>query len=457
MQRLHILLKIFNTIFPFFDTLYILQLEEYSSQRLLRWLPRFYFRRNIQKRQQLVITQRVVLELVISFILFGFIIAFGAYWLWNFPLLFLLFLLLTPLLVPFCVLAANEIVAIYQEPNKKKIRLAAAQKVKRSGAKVVAIAGSYGKTTVKNFVFQLAKHLYKTQMIPGNINTPLGIAIWINKNLLDTTELLISEVDAYEIGEIAKSCDILDADIAVLTNVGDQHVERFGNTEKLAHALSEVFTHSKTDAQRICTDNTKSKISSFIPDPFMTIEPESVNSPKYQGKSITLPNLSDSNTINLMFALRVAEQLSITYAFVADTIKHLELPERRQQETDVLGFEGIDDSYNISFTTAQAGILTAKKLATQKSKKLLVITAGIPELSKDNQDKNQRLGTYLSLNADHTIILGSIFAHEILSGFNTKNVTVTPTLIHAITEVLPEYDKSDWFLLLQPELNDLYY
>lgn len=459
MEKLKPFLKLFNIALPFTDFLYILQLEEYSNKRLLRWLPRFFFRRNFQVRDQLAMTSRAIITLAVSFVIWVLVFIVGYLLLNNSLWLILLLAVALSLLTPFIVLLANTLVSLALEVPKKKSFEKAKRKIRQNkDMKVVVVAGSYGKTTVKNFTFQLVQYSYKTQMIPGNINTPLGIANWINNNLKENTELLIAEVDSYSIGEIAKSCDVLAADITVLTNIGDQHTERFGSEEKLAKALAEVFTHSKPQSIKITSQSTKDKIPSPAKHFDMIVIPDKSDSVTYEGKSLKVTHLSTSNQVNLQFALAIATQLTIQPTFILDTIASLELPERRQHQGEVLGYEGIDDSYNISFNTAQMGILTARALAKQKKKKLLVITAGIPELSKSNSDKNRRLGSTLDSEADFTIILGSMFAKEIASGFTQENkYRILPTLKDFTQDEAQNFKKEEWFLLFQPELNDLYY
>lgn len=451
MALLHNTLKIYNTFLPFFDTLYILQLEEYSNKRLLHWLPRFFFKRNIQKRERLIITKKVLILTVLSHILFLIsallllIITRGN--LYTSAALIVAHILA----VPFFVFCANAIFTVVELFPKKKQLARAAQKAKRVNPKTIVIAGSFGKTSTKNFVYQLSKSSFRTQMIPGNINTPMGIANWVLSSLLPTTELLIAEVDAYEVGEIKRSCLVIPADVALLTNIGDQHLERFKSKSELAQALSEVFSNSKPQSVKFCDKETINLIAPYYPEIKEIRVPEPLT-------NANMVSLSKSNQHNLRYAVSIAKELGVPEDILHSAVQNIELPERRQQITNLFGFEAIDDSYNISFTTATAGIKAAKELAQQKNKKLLVITAGIPELAKNEKDKNKELGVLLSSHADFTIILASMFAQEIAKGFSKMDhYAIVSTLTETIQSVLPTYNKDEWVLLLQPELNDLYY
>lgn len=458
MERLDPFWKLFNIIFPFADFMYILQQEEYSSARLLRWLPRFFFRRNIQKRERLKVTKRVKLTLIfaVGFWLVTLILALSAFPQAITRLIAVLVWLVT---IPVFVLLVNISLTPLFEQLKRKTRARAKAKVAAMPSlKVVIVAGSFGKTTVKNFVHQLVQYTYRTQMIPGNINTTLGIAEWIINNLQPSTELLIAEVDAYYIGEIANSSEILPADIAVLTNIADQHLERFGNEENLAIALGEVFQGAKSSAKLITTAETVDKIINFEQEEKELIILDTPTELTYADKALQVKGLSSSNKINLNFALKVAALLNIPANFIEDGVNKLELPDRRQRLTEMFGYQAIDDSYNISFTTAQAGLEAARIEADKQGKKLLVIAAGIPELGPKQLDNNKKLGSLLAGNADHIIILGSKFADEIAAGIGNNNKY---TRISDLTEFLAhtknEFNPDEWFLLMEPELGDLYY
>lgn len=442
--------KILNSIFPFSDFLYILQQEEYSSRRLIKWLPRFFFRRNFQVRDRLKYTRRVRLTLFLSVLIW--ILSFLVCTLLLQSLLSSLILLIVwILLIPLFVLLGNTLSMPYFEFIKSRIRTRAVERISTfENLKIIVVTGSFGKTTIKNFVYQLVKYNYRTQMVPFNINTPAGIADWVNKSLNSNTEVLIAEVDSYEVGEIRRSCGILPADIAVLSNIGDQHLERFPSEEAHVEALSEVFMYSKPNAHLVTNAETEAKLGGFDKGNRVMDIVKIADS--------HIAGLSDSNQMNFQYAQTVARILEIPESFIEDTLSKLELPDRRQKLAQMYGYEAVDDSYNISFTTAQAGIEFAAAEASKADKKLLVVTAGIPELSTKNRDHNHELGKILSGRADHVVILGSIFADEIARGVgDDSKFTLVDNLNEFLEISTTKFDPEEWFLLVQPELNDLYY
>lgn len=388
--------KTFNIIYPFPDFLYILQLEEYDSKRYFNTIIRFIWRRNLQKRGRLIYTGRIKLTLFLA----------------------LPCSLITPPLTPFWVGITNIILNPYFSIVKDIIQKRAANHFakKNTRTKVIAIAGSFGKTTTKNYVYELIRFNYKTQIIPGNINTPAGIATWLLKNFDPLAEILIVEVDTYFIGEIRKSLAITPPDISILTNVGDQHLERLGTKKNLKKALNEVFEYAKPGA--IFISNKKTSMD---------------------------------------YALEVARILKIPKDIVQDTVKKFTPPDRRRKLTKINNFDMIDDSYNISETTAKSSIEYAKKLSNKAKKDLIIITAGIPELGEENKDGNINLGHLLDKKASVIILLKSILHTEVEKGIENKNKIIYAESMNGAVNKLKRFDPKKYLVLMQPELNDLYY
>jgi UDP-N-acetylmuramoyl-tripeptide--D-alanyl-D-alanine ligase len=457
------LISLLHAVFPFRDFLYLLQLEEYHTRRYLKLLPRFYSRRKLEQRDQLKVTSRIELISVI------------AIWLWIYPalmalliptelLIIFLAVLASTLLIPVWVVVASVLTSpLYFYFKWQKQQQAKELVAKHPELIIIGVAGSFGKTTTKNFIYDLIKFNYRTQLVPGNINTPAGIANWLLQNLKPGIQILIVEMDSYFIGEIARSCEITPPNIAVLTNIGDQHLERLGSRNNLAKALIEIFKYAKPGAKLITSSTTVTELTTLLADD--ATQPTHVvdlaQQLSYKGAPIATNIDSSSARQNLHYALLVAELLDIPTDFVIHTCQHLQLPERRQRVSELYGFTVIDDSYNISFTTAQAGLSNAKTLAEQYNKQLLVITGGIPELGKENKDSNKSYGQMLANQADYVVVLNTILAKQIHAGLQSTHgqakIATANSMQQAWELIQQQYQPTQIVVLMQPELNDLYY
>lgn len=441
------LIKLLTELFPFSDFIYILQQEEYSSMRYIHWLPRFFFRRHIQVRQHLVWTARAKILLVASNITYLVMMSMS---IMRSPFYILPFTItLIFICIPLYVLIANMLTSpFFALMKNRKLYLASAKVKLVHNLQVIAVAGSYGKTTIKQLIYEMTKYTKRVQMIDGNINTPLGIADWVMAKLHQNTEVLIVEMDTYHQGEIAECCWVAQPDIAILANIGDQHLERFAGPTDHAEALSEIFTFAKSSAILVAdakTLQTLRKQIGFVPSRNMRIEEV----------------ITDDETvrnINAAFALKAAEILAIPIRFKEDALLRFVEPERRKRKAKMYGYDAIDDSYNISFTTVSASLAEAREYANSLGKKLLVVTAGIPELSKAHLENQRKLGQLLLSSADHTYVLKSMFYEEVCRGlWDDKKYTLVKDLNEFLQRAPQAHESTKYMLLVLPELTDLYY
>jgi UDP-N-acetylmuramoyl-tripeptide--D-alanyl-D-alanine ligase len=141
-----------------------------------------------------------------------------------------LIVILTIICIPLDVLVANLLTSpIFAMIKNRRLYLASTKVESAHNLQVIAVAGSYGKTTIKQLIYEMIRYSKRVQMVEGNINTPLGIADWVIAKLHQNTDVLIVEMDTYRQGEIAECCWVTPPDIAILANIGDQHLEAPGS------------------------------------------------------------------------------------------------------------------------------------------------------------------------------------------------------------------------------------
>lgn len=439
--------------------LYILQLEEYETWQYLRSALLLWQAKRVEKRDRLRLTARLKATAALTIILLVAKVLAVGFMTHGHALTMLAAAILSIYLAPLFVGVANVLLLPVTALAKRRVVSKASKKMASVGAniKVIAVAGSYGKTTTKNFIYQLVRYNFKTQVIEGNINTTMGIAGWIERHLDPATELLIVEMDAYHPGEIAASCRMVKPHISVLTSIGDQHLVRFGSSKKIVEALQEVFLYSREHGQKICSAATAATLrENGYSDELTTVESKLL---VYRGKKVTCETLSGSAKEDAAYALAVAEYLDVPANFIDDICPSFRIPDRRQQVGEMYGYQAIDDSYNISFATACAGVDAAVAEANKRKLKLLILTAGIPELpTKESNERNQEFGDYIASKADAAVVLESIFHQPVVNGIAKRVPTkLYPGLLEAIAAMRTEFPPEEYFLLVQPELTDVSY
>jgi len=117
----------------------------------------------------------------------------------------------------------------------------ATDRLQRVAPTVVAITGSYGKTSTKNHVAHLVAGTRPIVATPASFNNRAGLARAVNEHLSDGTEVFVAEMGTYGPGEIRDLCRWCPPDLAVITAIGPVHLERFGSEDAIVRAKSEIF------------------------------------------------------------------------------------------------------------------------------------------------------------------------------------------------------------------------
>jgi UDP-N-acetylmuramoyl-tripeptide--D-alanyl-D-alanine ligase len=434
------LTNIFKFLFPLQDFLYILQLEEYDTSRYLKHFSRRLFKTNFQIRSKLVYTARIKLQLTL--IIFSFLIIFIALF-FHLGLVSLIFLFFSPVLVPNLVavtnMAINPFFNIFKKIKIKQANFYFTSHYKKT--KVIAITGSYGKTTTKYALEACLQFNYKVAIIPDNINTSLGIANYIlNKQLPEKTDFLIVEMGAYEIGDIALTTKVVQPNISILTCLGDQHLERFGSFANLVNAKNEIFTYSCSDALKFVATGDLKVLKDY----------------NLKTDDLIEVKIDKNADRNLELASVCAEALGVSKNIIEDNLNNFKLPERRNHVFELAGVTVIDNSYNISPQTALYNLKKAAELACRTKKDLVVMTGGIAEQGNETASVNLEFGAQLDRYASRVILHPSIYKTHITKTL-TKPYVVSEKALVVIKNITNFIDPETEILLQFPELTDLSY
>ena len=107
-------------------------------------------------------------------------------------------------------------------------------------AKIVIIGGSNGKTTTKELVHSVLSKFGSTHTTAGNFNNHVGVPITL-LGIRPNHEYAVVEMGTNHPGEMKILCDLVYPEIGIITNIGKEHLEGFGDIEAVAKEESEVF------------------------------------------------------------------------------------------------------------------------------------------------------------------------------------------------------------------------
>ena len=275
--------------------------------------------------------------------------------------------------------------------------------VEHCGVQVVAVTGSVGKTTTKEFISTLLRQKYRVAASVGNSNSQVGLPLSILNNLQESDEILVQEMGMTEVGQLTRLVSIAPPDVAVLTHVALVHACNFPSLREIAMAKAEIFTHERTKLGVCLRDiehfDEVSRIGQCKKVAF------SLNILDEEMKTLLdkLPVPGEHNRQNLLAAITVARYFGLNWEEITAGIGQLKLPERRLQFMEKKGIQFVNDSYNANVLSMKASF---KSLPKPEKGKRLAVLGEMLELGKFSAGCHQEVGEASLESVDSVICYG---------------------------------------------------
>ncbi|MFT9051322.1 UDP-N-acetylmuramoyl-tripeptide--D-alanyl-D-alanine ligase [Liquorilactobacillus nagelii] len=138
----------------------------------------------------------------------------------------------------FPILSVTDTLAAFQQLAKYYLA--------KINPQVVAVTGSNGKTTTKDMVAAILETSFNVQKTHANFNNQIGVPMTI-LGMEPNTEILVVEMGMDHFGELDHLSRLVEPDVAVITMIGEAHIEFFGSRDKIADAKMEIVHGLKED------------------------------------------------------------------------------------------------------------------------------------------------------------------------------------------------------------------
>ena len=368
-----------------------------------------------------------------------------------------------PLLLVPLIMLANGIAKIYEVPHNKKFIRLAKSKLAGSKIKVIAITGSYGKTTTKNILYDILSKKYRVLTTPRSHNTPIGIALALNNANLDDYDVFIAEMGARHLGDIAELCEICPPDISLITGICGQHLETFLNFQNIVKAKGEILPATKErtiiadDAFELFADYPNEKVRC---DAATDIKADRTGTEFTltlggEKRRVKTKLLGEHSAGNLALAAQGAYSLGMTADEICAAIPEIDYIEHRLQLIENGGVNILDDGYNSNVKGARAALKVLKYFDGRK----VVVTPGLVELGVLEEDENTALGKEL-VGFDLVILVGDTLVKFVENGYkaaggDTDKIKVKTSIFEAQEELKGYLQSGDTVLFLN-DLPDIY-
>jgi UDP-N-acetylmuramoyl-tripeptide--D-alanyl-D-alanine ligase len=339
----------------------------------------------------------------------------------------------TPLLTAL----ANLLLFPVEEAFRRYYLRDAAARLRRLGPTVVAVAGSYGKTSTKELLAAILSERFEVLRPPGSHNTPMGLSRVIREQLEPRHEVLVAELGDWVPGDIAELCLLLQPTVGVLTTIGPEHLERFKTMERVLASKREllealpaggtaVINADDPYVQRLLHPTPAARLLRYgLSDPAATVRARDVRTGRSglrlvvevdgQGEVVlTVPLLGRHNASNLLAAVGAALALGMTLPEIARGARRIRPVEHRLQPIEGAGgVLVIDDAFNANPSGAAAALEVLSEL---EARQRILVTPGIVELGAQEREANRALGRQAAAVCDQVILVGQERAEPIAAG-----------------------------------------
>ncbi|MGD0853224.1 MAG: Mur ligase family protein [Acidimicrobiales bacterium] len=319
----------------------------------------------------------------------------------------------------------------YENHHAKRFVDQAVARLNQVKPRVVAITGSYGKTSTKNHLAQLMGD-DGIVVTPRSFNNRAGLSRAINENLADGTRVFVAEMGTYGPGEIRSMCSWCVPEIAVVTAIGPVHLERMKRLAVIEGAKYEI-----TERANVIVVN--------IDDLTLALWPARLEKTGKRVRTAGSTNAAasvrvivdganwvlnvDGDTIgmtaaivgvqptNLACALAAALELGVASDELLRRVRRVVAIENRSNlVTAASGVEVIDDTFNANPASAASALNVLKNLTL--SGRRVVVTPGLVELGREQYAENLALSRRIAFLGFELVIVNRTNAVSLMLGFD---------------------------------------
>lgn len=458
---------------------YMLQATEYDVGEYLAWFWRAGDLRRVAKRKSLDLTPKARLLLALGYGLIaleGLAVIISAWYAAGHP---------ASAVIPFALLAAAPFITVYglaavlwagelaiQRPRERKIIARASAALEGHAGLRIAIAGSYGKTTMKEILLAVLSGAMDVAATPGNMNTPLGISRFIG-TLKGSEQVVIFELGEYYPGDIAELCALVKPRMGVITGINEAHLSKFKTLDRTAATIFELADY--LGGQPVYKNGENALVLAKITAP----DPLAYASGGVAGWTVTNIQLEVDGTAfvvrkgdveitaksgllgqhvigPLVVAVDIAHNLGLSADQISAGIAATKPYEHRMQPRRLAGGWVIDDTYNGNSDGVSAGLAW---LAAVDAKRRIYVTPGLVEQGSKTAEVHRAIGRQIAAVADVAVLMQNSATAYIQEGLKAANYAGE---LQIIPDPLRFYSNLDQFVaagdvvLMQNDWTDNY-
>jgi len=297
----------------------------------------------------------------------------------------------------------------------------ASKKREKIRAKIIAVTGSAGKTSLKNLIKDLLNNFGKTLSSPKSYNNRFGVPLSLSQLKIEH-KFGVFEVGMSKKGEIDKLTKLIRPHFGIITNIGEAHIENFKNLRGIADAKGEIIQNIEkggtiilnrddeyfTNLEKKAKKNNL-KIVTFGINKKSNVQLVSKSKKRDQElltikikEKILKVKIKNINFYNVLSSLALLDELNLNLNTIINNFKNYEPSEGRGKIHNIKrykkNFKLIDESYNANPISVKNAIQKLGSIKKQKFKKYLLL-GDMLELGQKSEILHKRLSKVIN-NSD---------------------------------------------------------
>lgn len=248
------------------------------------------------------------------------------------------------------------------------------------GKPVIAVAGSNGKTSTKELTSAALGSRLSVYATRGNLNNHVGVPLTL-LGLPDDADVAVVEIGTNHPGEVATLRALVEPDVAIVTSIGEEHLEGFGDLEGVLREESSVFVDVPVaivpagqpevgDAARGLAASTVAAglhAGDVKPDSW-EVAPDGVGVLRFGDTEVRPPLRGEHNLRNAMLAIAAARVLGVSLADATAGIAKTPVLPMRSAWMNIGAFTVIHDAYNANPASAREALRMLASLDTPRQR-----------------------------------------------------------------------------------------
>jgi UDP-N-acetylmuramoyl-tripeptide--D-alanyl-D-alanine ligase len=382
-------------------------------------------------------------------------------------------------LLPLMPILANLVLMPYEGQVQRGYYAAAVAQLARVHPFVIGITGSYGKSSSKAMLAHILQFHAPTLAAAGSINTVMGVTRHIREDLVVGHRFMAVEMGAYAVGSIKRLCALTPPSAGLITAVGDMHLERFGSTEAIMQAKSElaqavpvggilVVNADSPNALRIARRSTGHRVLLYgerHADPldtrveqirFTKLGTHFVLRTAARSYACFTPLLGRPIILNLAGAFTLATAVGVDPDVAVASFRTLKPVANRLEVVEDAGITWIRDAYNSNQFGFRAAVEVAADLPAARR---FLVTPGVIELGAEQHNVNKALAREAASVCDVTVVVAETNRPAFVEGHREAGFEERLIAVANRAEAfrwLHEHLRDGDVVILENDLPDLY-